>query len=549
MNESNNFAPLTAEDYQQLTDEDKADVLEALKYCSSLAAVLGTTLGLYGESKKPGAAAADPVEIQQPAPHQSIPEAEDNPDPEAQLLQIDTFLRPEIRALFGADSALYELFHLAMIKFGAEDLPIEQQTQTMDKSQLLLAWVLARQSFALRHFADIALMLEALHKLWTGSNPQPLSLPRASDKDTNLIDYFSDALKQRLKKKAKSSRDSSDAEEEDEDGDPPSLRAITEIIATGNLFLPTAKAFREQINIAAGIGTAKLDVGKGAIIKAKITGADGKDSVHLTKFEMDIEATVGQLFQENGFHTITVTPAQIYRKYSGMDTDDSVSPESVQKTIEALDKLIMTPAILDFTQQIEKHTRLKRRPHFDYESRSRKGTLITGVHDKKRSTTYRGTVVEDSFTIFDMPMFYAYSYAIGQLTTVPINLLTGEPAKAQYAKKTHQKKINRSQRLTSEDIGLRRYLLEQIEYQKGVWDKKKRKLRDTRKEVPETYDAYLLFSSIAEGVGYDVSTPKRSRSLREQVYAFMQEQAKLKNIKAAEYHIKGKAFIGVKVTI
>ncbi len=566
-------------EFAEPTPEKKAELNRLLEMCFEAAAFFGTSLHYYGRKKLritfPGDTAAemwaedwaeDDKWQKEPETEETTEEDEaaddmdlmdydddistysdhssdapktihENPDPIFQLAQIFTLLHPRVKRIFGEESAVYQIFHKTLQLRGATGDTIEQQINGADRTWVISSWLITKQAFVMRHFDEMSLMLDTLKRDSLENEPKHLQLPSITDNDIKFLTLVCESLK----RERESAAGKKDLPEETQ-------RTISEIIATGNITLPISKPFRMQRELAANKGIGNIDVGLGAIVKAKITGADGSATIHLSKFEMDIEAAVGQIFQENGFHKITITPAQIYRKYAGMGPEDNVSPESIQKTIEAMDKLITTPATLDFTQQIEKHTKLKRRPHFDYESRSRKGTLISGVHDTKRSTTYKGSVVEDSFTIFDMPMFYAYSFAFGQMLTLPANLLTGEAAKPQGEKKIRGRQTERLVRLSSEEIGLRRYLLERIEYYKGLKEKANRKRKYNREKPLDTYTGYILFSSVAEEIGYEL-TPKRSRTLREQVYAFMQEQVKLKNIRAAEYHIKGKAYAGVKITL
>jgi hypothetical protein len=218
-----------------------------------------------------------------------------------------------------------------------------------------------------------------------------------------------------------------------------------------------------------------------------------------------------------------------------------------------MDKLIQTPATLNFAEQLEKHTRMKKRDNFDYTDASRVGNLITGVHDQRKTHSYNGTVVEHTFTIHEMPMFYAYSYAVGQLYTVSKYLLTGETPPAQEVQKKAKEKPKAAgtRRLRSDDIDLRRYLLRYIEYQKTEKEKRDKKLKAYNKPIPAYFEFFLPFETVAKEFLEGTATAKIMRKIREQTYAFMIEQMNSPDsaVTFADYYKKGKALHGVRVRI
>jgi hypothetical protein len=117
-------------------------------------------------------------------------------------------------------------------------------------------------------------------------------------------------------------------------------------------------------------------------------------------------------------------------------------------------------------------------------------------------------------------MFYFYAQTVQHLVTIPGYLLSGSSPADKTAPKKAQKKEASQQRLTLKEIGLRRYLLERIEYCKRL------------KENKKVHTFSFAFETIAKDIGYEIDTPKRQRMLREQTFEFLQEQVKKKNITA-----------------
>jgi hypothetical protein len=248
---------------------------------------------------------------------------------------------------------------------------------------------------------------------------------------------------------------------------------------------------------------------------------------------------VGQLVQENG-KGIIITPSQIYQKIAFTDANYRPSQQAIDEIVASMDKLLFTPATIDFTQQIEKHTKLKAK-NKEIKDGKVKGTvvgnLISGLHMKRFSAAYKGRALEHTFLIYDMPMFYYYSQTVKQIVTIPGYLLSGDSPRDKASPKKAQKHEPSQQRLTLKEIGLRRYLLEKIEYCKRL------------KENNKLHEFMFSFETIAEEIGYETDTPKRQRMLREQTLEFMQEQAAKKNIKKCEYYYKGRAVSGIKIIL
>ena len=469
--------------------------------------------------------------------------------PGQQTIQILTLLHPEIRKLFRT-SAIYDIMSDTISRFDRPGETLEEQIDGMNLVTLSGIWIVTKRVFALGHATDCSNMIDCILALMKGTEQKPLTLSPVNDADLENVSAFYDTYFKDYKEPG-----SEPVEKKAEEAQAEEPTSITTFTSTDKLYLPSSKVFRKQQEIAVA-GALGINVGREnspVIVKASITDKDGKSPVLLTEFEMNIEATVGQMFQMNGYKTFKCTPAQIYRFYAGMEPGDPVSPTQVDKVVKAMDKLLTTPATLDFAEQLEKHTKLKKREGFDYTDTRRIGTLITGVHDQRQTHSYNGTLVEHTFTIHEMPMFYAYSYAIGQLYTVSKYLLTGAtPPESGMQKKTAQKKKRTlSRNLSSDDIDLRRHLLRYIEYQRTEKEKRDQKYKRMMKPIPPYFEFFLPFETIAKELKYDADSPKKMRMLREQTYAFMQEQLKSPEspVTYADYYKKGKALHGVQIRI
>lgn len=533
---------------------------------SSLAALLGNSLYYYGrtalnitfegyeEIEAEARAideqgiftlAEDPKEEDLAASRKKGTRVDEAESPGTQFIQVLTLLRPEVKALFG-ESAIYQIFQDTLSRLERQGETLEEQLDGLNLITISGIWIITKRVFSLGHPNDCFKMIDCLLGLMKSEDQKPLQLDGISDSDfvnvasfcsTYFFDgaYSFDQSKHPVEEKIPSQQ-------------PDEPTSITTFISTDKLYLPSAKVFRKQQEIAAA-GKLKVNVGREnhpVTVTASITDEEGK-SLKLTEFEMNIEAAIGQMWQMNGYKTFTCTPSQIYRVYAGMEPGDPLSSAQIEKVVKAMDKLIHTPATLDFAEQLEQHTKLKKREGFDYSEAKRIGNLITGVHDQVRRHNYNGVEISDTFTIHEMPMFYAYSYAIGQLYTVSKYLLTGETPPDPEAQKKTTKKRTLSRRLSSDDIDLRRYLLRYIEFQRTEKEKRDQKYKRQLKPIPKTFEFFLPFETIAKEIGYEADSPKKIRMLREQTFDFVQEQAKSRNIQKADYYKKGKALHGVHV--
>ena len=564
-----NITATPNEESRKLTAEEKK-LVDSL---SSLAALLGNALFYYGRSvlnltfeqyeEIEAAAKEDDLftlakdpekeELEAAAAREKGTQFKEPESPGTQVLQALTLMHPSVRQMLG-ESALYQIFSDALKHYDRTGESLEEQIHGMNLIPLAGLWIITKRVFAFSHQQDCFRIFDALMKGITEKKLTALpDLEQITDSDRSNMDTFYAAyFAGSPEPVGKEDQPDQQPEEKKQPEEPTSITTFT---ATDKIYLPSAKVFRKQQEIARTGVERDINVGREGhpvIVKASITDKDGKSPILLTEFEMNIEATVGQMFQMNGYKSFKCTPAQIYRIYAGMEPGDPVSPAQIERVVKAMDKLIQTPATLNFAEQLEKHTRMKKRDNFDYTDTSRVGNLITGVHDQKKTRTYNGTTIENTFTIHEMPMFYAYSYAVGQLYTVNKYLLTGStPPEPETKKSAQKKKRSLNRNLSSDDIDLRRHLLRYIEYQKTEKEKRDKKLKQHMKPVPEYFEFFLPFETIAKELHYDADSPKKMRMLREQTYAFMIEQMNSPDseVSFADYYKRGKALHGVRVRI
>lgn len=455
---------------------------------------------------------------------------------ESQIEQLTSLYIPELYA-FLKSSALYDMFRLAAAQFSFDEEKLAADVLTAeDKRKMAIAWVIVKRVFAVRHPDETLLIISATEK--AVRDAKPVTFRPMDDTDRQFIIETCSLIQ-----KDKPAAEEAPIAE--------LLETISQMPQSDMLYLPTAKAFRNQPIIATSPAGARISIdGKNppTEIFLQITGEDGKKIDQLSHFEMNIEAAIGQMLQQfravpgNEHSPIHVTPDQIYRAYACLDSGHPVTPAQREATSKAVDKLIHTPATLDITEQLKRHTDLKDKPQYKTFRKGKIiGNLVTGSHTQR---FYNGRMVEDSFTIHEIPMLYSYSAMLNQIAAVEKRFLTGEG-------------VTQRQRSNIDDIDLRRYLLVEINRIKkdkerrneAIRKENQRRARGDQKPLAKDHTESLNFETISKGSGFNISTPKLARSLREKVYDFMQEQAAAKNIKRADYKIVNRRYTGIVITV
>lgn len=466
----------------------------------------------------------------------------------AHVAQILTLLHPKVKAVFGS-SALYPILSTTAAAYGREGTSVEEKINGMSFPQAAQAWMIARRVFAVNHFKDLQRMLDLLMGEDKAAEAimaagHPLTFEEMTDKDREDVSNFCAAV---FAKTEGTSEDSSKVQTmvtPDE-----ALKEISELQASDKIVLLTSRVSKNFSNIGHNKIVTPIPVGSAKhpiTVRANITGKNGEKSVALTHDDYMVMEAVGQIVQENGKGLI-ITPKQIYHKISGSDPSQFVSSQTIDKIVASMDKLLFTPASLDFAEQIEANTRLKAKRDKGELKGTIEGNIISGLHMKEYSAAYRGKTVKHSFLIYDMPMLYYYSQTVKQLVTLPVYLLSGSSQKANSTSKKSPQQKSAKQRVSLTEIGLQRYLLLKIEDFKQLREKQADENWKHR-VYKSDYEYKLSFDKIASDIGYEISE-KRKRMLREQTLEFLQSQVKLKNIKHCEYYTIGHKISGISITL
>jgi len=444
--------------------------------------------------------------------------------PGDQTIQVLTLLRPEVRAAFG-DSAIYSIFSDALSRLGRSGTTLEEKIDGLNLVSLSGIWIITKRVFVLGHRDDCFRMVDCILSLAKSEETAPLSLSGASSADIDNVSTFFSAYFEGLE-----NPDSFPVEKKPE---------IAELESTETISLMQDKVSRNVIRIAKDKEASIINVGPEdhpIAVTANILGRNGEPATVLTRVDYCVMEAVGQIIQENG-KNVLITPQQIFRKITFADPSYHASKTSIEEITSSMIKLMDTPASINFSEQIEQHTKLKA----SNEIGRLKGHLISGIYYEPNAATYKGRTVGHSFLVYDMPMFFYYAHILNHIVTVPGHLLSGDVPRDRTKQKKAQTKSASDNRVSLEEYGLRRYLLEKIEFFK----KKKEKTGSN------TYS--LLFSTIAEEIDWNlmsdkdpsVLSNKKLRTLREQTYEFLQLQAKKRNIRRCDYYAKGRAYYGV----
>lgn len=309
-------------------------------------------------------------------------------------------------------------------------------------------------------------------------------------------------------------------------------KSLTTLAFSDFFAFATSKAMTKQpIIAAAGADGREVSVDShGTYITAAIYGESGQP-VEIHQEQIQLQTVLGEMIYSNGGNPITVTPAQIFRKYAGLEPGENVTPQQEKEIEDLLDPLLFMEASLDFTMQIAKHKSIKRQHDYDY-SRTRitRSHLVIGKKETDE-IKYNGTTVKTAYTIYEAPMFYEYSRAINQIGFADRKLLAGGGA-ARSLPKGHPdgKKVRR----TVKTATLRRYLTLQVDRISHTCGK--------------SCKQNLTFATIAGDNGID-STPKKMRQLREDVMAILLDFKADGFIRGACEYKKGRAIVGVTITV
>ena len=339
----------------------------------------------------------------------------------------------------------------------------------------------------------------------------------------------------------------------------PQRLQVEELADSGKVILPTSLTFWSQPETARQaphVVEIPAD-SRGTIVRSRISGHDG-ETVNITHFDCQMEATVAQLVAENGT-PLFVTPAQIYRKFAQMGREERVTKKQEEEVISSIDKLIVTPATLDFTQEIQNHTKLKRDPKFDYTNTVIEGTLITGYRicqqaiktdgpiEEGQDTNafyYKGRIVQNVYVIYAMPMYAVHDHMVNQIATFPARFINSPEGAG------HQGDLPEKREPTnaSHVIAMRKYILLQISRMKRNQENERVAAKRRGMPAPVSHSEKLSFAKIAEHSDITI-TPRSLRTLRTNTERILNELANEQMIGSYCTYKKGRAIDGVTITI
>ena len=165
---------------------------------------------------------------------------------------------------------------------------------------------------------------------------------------------------------------------------------------------------------------------------------------------------------------------------------------------------------------------------------------------QKVKATYNGTTVT-AYKVYDMPLFYKYSHAVGQIAQVDRKLLSDMSATRKTAGKGRKNRTE-AEKATSTVYGgtrvvnLRRYILSAIEDMKRISKKGKGKPLGKGART-------ILYEDIAAKCGYDISSPRTIRTLRSNVDGYLSELVSNGHISRYEIAREKQKYVGVLIDL
>ena len=332
--------------------------------------------------------------------------------------------------------------------------------------------------------------------------------------------------------------------EEDANGDPFPLSALVQSEKT---FLPLSRAYRlqDEIGAAGSEGTQIRVSSKGddlVTIYAKISDRDG-NPVAPSATHTNLCAAFGQIWEENGCQSCVASVEKIYRTYAGLSYDEHATPQQLAEIEASIDEMLFMPAEVNFSEQISKQKRIKKKDDIDYKDAHFKGTMIPA---QKVKATYNGATVT-AYKIYDMPLFYKYSHAVGQIAQVDRKLLFGIS--------TTRKTVGEGKRRRSEAekatggvyggtrvVNLRRYILTAIEDMKRIAKRNKGKPLGVGVRS-------ISYADMAEKCGYDISSAQTIRTLRANVDGYLSELVSSGHISGYDINRDKQKYVGVRIDL
>ena len=328
--------------------------------------------------------------------------------------------------------------------------------------------------------------------------------------------------------------------------------ALSPLNQSDKVFLPIARAYKMQGEIgAAGAEGVSIRVspkgGELVSIQARITDKDGKP-VSPSATQTNLCAAIGQLWEENGYKQYTASLEKIYKVYAGLSDEEHATPQQLAEIEKALDELLFMPAEINFEEQIEKQKGIQKKDDINYKKAYFKGAMIPA---QKVMASYNDMEKLTAYTIYDMPLFYKYSHAVGQIAQVDRKLLSDMGAeRVGKNKRTDPKKKKRTEtekasgniyggtRITN----LRRYILSEITEMERR--KKQMKGRPLGKNLRS-----ISYEDMANHCGYDLTSPQTLRTLRSNVEGCLSDLVDKGHISGYEINREKQKYVGVCITL
>ena len=333
----------------------------------------------------------------------------------------------------------------------------------------------------------------------------------------------------------------------DEADDEDSVLPLSALAQSDRAFLPIARAYRlqDEIGAAGAEGTQIRVSSKGdelVTIYAKISDRDG-NPISPSATHTNLCAAFGQIWEENGCQPCVVSVEKIYRTYAGLSCDEHATPQQLAEVEAAIDEMLFMPAEVNFSEQISKQKKIKKKDDIDYKDAHFKGTMIPA---QKGKATYNGATVT-AYKIYDMPLFYKYSHAVGQIAQVDRKLLS-DISKARKSVGEGKRRRSEAEKSTggvyggTRVVNLRRYILTSIEDMKRI--AKKSKGRPLGAGVRT-----ILYADIADKCGYDITSAQTIRTLRSNVDGYLAELVSSGHISKYEIARDKQKYVGVRIDL
>ena len=302
---------------------------------------------------------------------------------------------------------------------------------------------------------------------------------------------------------------------------------------------------QDEIGAAGAEGTQIRVSPKGdelVTIYAKISDRDG-NPISPSATHTNLCAAFGQIWEENGCQSCVVSVEKIYRTYAGLSYDEHATPQQLAEIEAAIDEMLFMPAEVNFSEQISKQKKIRKKDDIDYKDAHFKGTMIPA---QKVKATYNGTTVT-AYKVYDMPLFYKYSHAVGQIAQVDRKLLSDMSATRKTAGKgcknrTEAEKATSTVYGGTRVVNLRRYILSAIEDMKRISKKGKGKPLGKGART-------ILYEDIAAKCGYDISSPRTIRTLRSNVDGYLSELVSNGHISKYEIAREKQRYVGVLIDL